>query len=129
MMTPKEIIYAKVGCPFTFRFILYVNEVARLSDFDIRVAKAGEASYDEIAGYLREKTGTPASFPTLETRDGDLVVGADNLIQLFAERHQASADAEIISYFNAHMAPATREILQSLRQANARIEELERDSS
>lgn len=55
--------------------------------------------------------------------------GADNLIQLFAERHQASADAEIISYFNAYMVPATREILQSLRQANARIEELERDSS
>lgn len=128
MTTRKEIIYAKVGCPFTFRFILFVNEVARLSDFDLRIAHAGDSSYDEITEYLQVQTGRAASFPTLETIEGEFVVGADNLIPLFARRYQTSADAEIISYFNAYMAPATRDILQRLHQANARIKELEEQS-
>ena len=126
MSHEKEIIYAKAGCPFTFRFILFVNEVSRLADFDIRIAKAGQSSYDEISGYLQEKTGEPASFPTLETTDGEFVVGSDNLIQLFAQRHDVPAEAAIISYFNEHMAPTTRDILQNLRRANERIAELER---
>ena len=41
-MAQGETIYAKAGCPFTFRFVLFVNDVDTLSNYTVRVAQAGE---------------------------------------------------------------------------------------
>ena len=125
-MAQGETIYAKVGCPFTFRFILFVNDVDTLSNYTIRVAQAEEASYDAMCSELEAATGAKASFPSMRLTTGEVLVGSERLMEHVAQRKGcASTSTPIMDYFNHHMAPASRSLLANLRAARARLAELE----
>ena len=125
-MTQGETIYAKAGCPFTFRFILFVNDVDTLSNYTLRVAQAGEASYDAMCSELEAATGAKASFPSMRLATGEVLVGSERLMEYVAQKNGCSSNpTPIVDYFNQYMAPASRSLLKQLRTAQARLAELE----
>ena len=124
-MPSREIIYAKAGCPFTFRFILFLNDVDTLSDYEIKVAHAGERSYEEITKELEEATGGKASFPSMRLASGDYLVGSERLIEWAAEKNGLSTKTSpIIEYFKQHMAPVNRQLFQKLRATQEELQAL-----
>ena len=125
-MTNQDIIYAKAGCPFTFRFILFLNDVDKLSKYEIRVAQAGNSSYEEIVKELESATGDKASFPTMKLANGDILVGSERLIEWVATKNRVSTEpSPIVDYFNQYMAPASRQLMKQLRAAQQQLKALE----
>ena len=125
-MAQGETIYAKAGCPFTFRFVLFVNDVDTLSNYTVRVAQAGEPSYDAICSELEAATGAKASFPSMRLATGEVLVGSERLMEYVAQRKDCSSTSTpVMDYFNQYMAPASRSLVTALRAAQARLAELE----
>ena len=125
-MAQGETIYAKAGCPFTFRFVLFLNDVDALSNYTLRVAQAGEPSYDAICAELEAATGARASFPSMRLATGEVLVGSERLMEFVAQRKGCSSTSTpVMDYFNQYMAPASRSLLTELRAARARLAELE----
>ena len=125
-MAQGETIYAKAGCPFTFRFILFVNDVDTLSNYTLRVAQGGDASYDAICSELEAATGAKASFPSMRLASGEVLVGSERLMEYVAQKNGCSSSSTpVLDYFNQYMAPANQSIFKQLRTAQARLAELE----
>ena len=125
-MPNRDIIYAKAGCPFTFRFILFLNDVDKISNYEIRVAQAGDPSSEVIVNELESATGDKASFPSMRLTNGDILVGSERLIEWVATKNGVSTEpSPIVDYFNQYMAPASRQLMQQLRAAQQKLKDLE----
>ena len=124
-MPNRDTIFAKAGCPFTFRFILFLNDVDTLSDYEIKVAQAGDRSYEEITRELEKATGDKASFPTIRLASGGYLVGSERLIEWAAAKNDLSTKVSpIIEYFDQYMAPANRQLFQKLRDTQEELQAL-----
>ena len=121
----KNKLFVKGGCPFSYKFIIFLNEINKLEDFDINVAHADEPSYEEITMYILEKSGQKASFPTVETDDGIFLVVSDELILHYSEIYKTNRDnIKMLNYWEKNMMPRMRNVIKQLREANERIESL-----
>jgi len=121
----KNKLFVKAGCPFSYKFIVYLNEINRLGDFELHVAHADEESYEEITMYILEKSGQKASFPTVESSDGIFLTGSDELIEHFSSFYNITRDnIEMLKYWENNMMPRMRNIMKQLREAKEKITEL-----
>jgi hypothetical protein len=121
----KNKLFVKAGCPFSYKFIVYLNEINRLGDFELHVAHADEESYEEITMYILEKSGQKASFPTVESSDGIFLTGSDELIKHFSSVYNITRDnIEMLKYWENNMMPRMRNIMKQLREAKEKITEL-----
>lgn len=126
MLKQKDILYVKGGCPFSYKFLIYLNETNHLSDFTIKVAHADQESYEEITNYLRKKTNNSASFPTVETLNGEFLSGSDELIQKYSEIYKIPRkDIKMIDYWENSMMPRMRNVMKQLRESNAKLADIE----
>ena len=104
----KNKLFVKGGCPFSYKFIIFLNEINKLEDFDINVAHADEPSYEEITMYILKKSGQKASFP------GDIL-----------SQYKTNRDnIKMLNYWEKNMMPRMRNVIKQLREANERIESL-----
>ncbi|MAT22910.1 MAG: hypothetical protein CML86_05370 [Rhodobiaceae bacterium] len=118
----KSKLFVKGGCPFSYKFIIFLNEINKLDDFEISVAHADASSYEEITMYILDKSGQKASFPTVETDEGIFLVGSDELILHYSEIYNKSRDdIKMLSYWENNMMPRMRNIIKQLREANEKI--------
>lgn len=118
----KSKLFVKGGCPFSYKFIIFLNEINKLDDFEISVAHADTSSYEEITMYILDKSGQKASFPTVETDEGILLVGSDELILHYSEIYNKSRDdIKMLSYWENNMMPRMRNVIKQLREANEKI--------
>jgi len=121
----KNKLFVKAGCPFSYKFIVYLNEINKLGDFELHVAHADEESYEEITMYILEKSGQKASFPTVESSDGIFLTGSDELIEHFSSVYNITRDnIEMLKYWENNMMPRMRNIMKQLREAKEKITEL-----
>lgn len=121
----KNKLFVKAGCPFSYKFIVYLNEINKLGDFELHVAHADEESYEEITMYILEKSGQKASFPTVESSDGIFLTGSDELIEHFSSVYYITRDnIEMLKYWENNMMPRMRNIMKQLREAKEKITEL-----
>jgi len=121
----KNKLFVKAGCPFSYKFIVYLNEINKLGDFELHVAHADEESYEEITMYILEKSGQKASFPTVESSDGVFLTGSDELIEHFSSVYNITRDnIEMLKYWENNMMPRMRNIMKQLREAKEKITEL-----
>jgi glutaredoxin len=121
----KNKLFVKAGCPFSYKFIVYLNEINKLGDFELHVAHADEESYEEITMYILEKSGQKASFPTVESSDGIFLTGSDELIEHFSSVYNITRDnIEMLKYWENNMMPRMRNIIKQLREAKEKITEL-----
>ena len=118
----KSKLFVKGGCPFSYKFIIFLNEINKLDDFEISVAHADASSYEEITMYIFDKSGQKASFPTVETDEGIFLVGSDELILHYSEIYNKSRDdIKMLSYWENNMMPRMRNVIKQLREANEKI--------
>lgn len=121
----KNKLFVKAGCPFSYKFIVYLNEINKLGDFELHVAHADEESYEEITMYILEKSGQKASFPTVESSEGIFLTGSDELIEHFSSVYNITRDnIEMLKYWENNMMPRMRNIMKQLREAKEKITEL-----
>ena len=121
----KNKLFVKAGCPFSYKFVVYLNEINKLGDFELHVAHADEESYEEITMYILEKSGQKASFPTVESSDGIFLTGSDELIEHFSSVYNITRDnIEMLKYWENNMMPRMRNIMKQLREAKEKITEL-----
>ena len=121
----KSKLFVKGGCPFSYKFIIFLNEINKLEDFEIGVAHADEPSYEEITMYILDKSGQKASFPTVETDEGIFLVGSDELISHYSEIYNKRRDdIKMLNYWEKNMMPRMRSVIKQLREANEKIASL-----
>lgn len=82
-MKQQNKIFLKRGCPFSFKFLLFVTEAGLLDQFEVVELSDGEAEMDQVRELLNEKLGK-ATFPTVETSEGKFINDSDALIDYFA---------------------------------------------
>jgi len=84
-MKPKA--YIKEGCPYSFKFLLFMAEANLLHVVDIIACDPADDEFEGIKEMLSRATGKPATFPTVEVEPSRYLSDSDHLIAHFAVRH------------------------------------------
>jgi hypothetical protein len=114
----KARAYLKDGCPFSFKFWLFMME-ARLDD-QIEVIRCNEndAAFERVKEKLSAALGKPASFPTVEVARDRYESDSDGLIRHYASK--AGIDVKrlpLLAFYSETILPQVEE-LHSLKEKN-----------
>ena len=82
--------YLRLDCPFSFKFLLFITEARILDKIKLVQCHLDDDNYKKINAMLEEKTGTKASFPTVEIEEGCYQAESDDLITYFAQKNNIS---------------------------------------
>jgi spore cortex formation protein SpoVR/YcgB (stage V sporulation) len=112
----KAKAYLKDGCPFSFKFWLFMVE-ARLDD-QIEVIRCNEddPAFERIKEKLSAALGKEASFPTVEVENGRYQSDSDALIRHYATK--AAVDMKrlpLLAFYKDSIMPQVEE-LHSLKE-------------
>ena len=89
-MTEKQYIakaYLLSGCPFSFKFLLFMTESQLLKQIEIITLDRKSDDFNSIVSNLEKLSGEKASYPTVEIEAGVFRSDSDQLIKYFAEKH------------------------------------------
>ena len=86
MTTPgfKPKAYLKEGCPYPFKYLLFMAEAALIDRIEIVRCDPDSADFDKTKDKLTQATGREATFPTVEIEPGRYLSDSDRLIDHFA---------------------------------------------
>jgi hypothetical protein len=88
----KPKAYLLNGCPFSFKFWLFMTE-ARLADqIEVIRCDPNEPSFEKTKAKLAQGSGKSATFPTVEVEPGRYQSDSDALIEQFASRNRVDAN-------------------------------------
>ena len=82
--------YVLLGCPFCFKFLLFMTEAGLLNEIDIVSYDKKQDDYEEKKLALAEATQAMVSFPMAEIEPGHFLADSDGLIQYYAEKHSVA---------------------------------------
>ena len=107
----KAKAYVKEGCPFSFKFLVFMTEAGLLDRIEIvRVAPDG-ASSEAVKERLQEHLGKPPTFPTVEVEAGHYMTDSDRIIEHFAERERLQPDEmPVLSFYKQTIFPKLLEL-------------------
>ena len=88
----KAKAYVKEGCPFSFKFLVFMTEANLLDEIDIVRLREGDADYETTKRKLGEHLGKAASFPTVEVEPNHYMTDSDRLIEHYAKRKELRPD-------------------------------------
>lgn len=109
----KPKAYVKEGCPFSFKFLVFLAEAQLLDDIDVERVSPEGPSLDTVKQHLSEELGKPATFPTVEVEPGRYVADSDRLIDLFAARAGVNVDSlPVLRFYKETMFPQLIELHQ-----------------
>jgi len=107
----KPKVYVKNGCPFSFKFLLFMTEAGLLDRIEIVRMDPADPSFEATKANLSEGLGKPATFPTVEIEPRRFISDSDRLIEHFAERENVRADAmPILSFYKETIYPQLLEL-------------------
>lgn len=82
----KAKAYLKEGCPFSFKFWLFMVESGLSDRIDVIRCNPEDPQFDELKARLAAGLGKPGTFPTVEIEPGRYESDSDELIQHYATR-------------------------------------------
>ncbi|HEX7081666.1 MAG TPA: glutathione S-transferase N-terminal domain-containing protein [Gammaproteobacteria bacterium] len=107
----KAKAYLKEGCPFSFKFLLFMTEAGLLDRIEIVRLRPDDPSFEETKARLAEGLGKRATFPTVEVEPGRYMSDSDRLIEHFAERYGARPDEmPVLSFYKQTIFPQVVEL-------------------
>jgi hypothetical protein len=107
----KAKAYVKEGCPFSFKFLVFMAEAKLLDALDIVRVREGDADYEDTKRELGERLGKPASFPTVEIEPGRYLTDSDRLIEHYAKREALGPDEmPVLSLYKQGILPKLFEL-------------------
>lgn len=102
----KPKVYVKEGCPFSFKYLLFMTEAGLLDRIEIVRLDPDEPSFDATKAQLSEGLGKSATFPTVEVERGRYMSDSDRLIEHFAEREGRRPDEmPVLSFYKETIFP------------------------
>lgn len=87
----KPSAYLKVGCPFSFKFLLFASEAHLLDSIEIVRCDPERPDFEHIKSKLEQATHAKASFPTVEVEPGVYKTDSDELIEYYVARNSVAA--------------------------------------
>jgi hypothetical protein len=82
--TFKPRAYLKEGCPYSFKYLLFMTEAGLLDQVEVVRCEPGTAAFDALKQELHEATGCEATFPTVEIAPQRYLSDSDKLIEHYA---------------------------------------------
>ena len=79
MFKPRA--YLKEGCPYSFKYLLFMTEAGLLDKVEVVRCDPETAAFDAVKQKLREATGREATFPTVEIAPHRYLSDSDELIE------------------------------------------------
>lgn len=89
----KPKAYLKDGCPYSFKFLLFMTEARLLDRIEVVRCDPDSAAFDDTKHRLARATGREATFPTVEIEPGRYLSDSDRLIDHFAHAYGADRGA------------------------------------
>jgi glutathione S-transferase len=83
----KPKAYLKDGCPYSFKYLLFMSEAGLVDRIDVVRCDPDSADFDKTKDRLARATGREATFPTVEIEPGRYLSDSDQLIDHFARVH------------------------------------------
>jgi len=80
----KPRAYLKEGCPFSFKFLLFMTEAGLLDQIRIVRVDAEGPEFERIKKELGKGLGKSATFPAAEIQPGKYLAETDRLIEHFS---------------------------------------------
>ena len=111
--TFKPKAYIKDGCPFSFKFLVFMAEGQLLDGIDIVRMREGDPTFAAKKEKLTEQLGKPATFPTVEVEPDRYLTDSDLLIEHFARRHELRPDdMPVLSFYKETIFPQLIELFK-----------------
>jgi glutathione S-transferase len=85
----KPTAYLKDGCPFSFKFWLFMVEAGLSDQIEVVRCDPDDPKFEELKAKLAAGLGKEATFPTVEVEAGRYLSDSDALIRHFATRNDA----------------------------------------
>ena len=87
----KAKAYLKEGCPFSFKFWLFMVEAGLADRIEVIRCNPDDPGFADIKARLTAGLGKPATFPTVEVEPGRYLSDSDALVEHFAAKHGVDA--------------------------------------
>ena len=102
----KPKAYLKDGCPYSFKYLLFMSEAGLVDRIDVVRCDPDLADFDSTKDRLARATGREATFPTVEIEPGRYLSDSDRLIDHFARVHAVDPAAlPALSFYNGTVFP------------------------
>lgn len=113
----KAKAYVKEGCPFSFKFLVFMAEAGLLERIEIVRMSPDDPSFEATKQRLAEKLGKPATFPTVEIEPGRYMADSDGLIEHYAGRERRDAGAlPVLAFYKQTIFPQLVELHRRERE-------------
>jgi hypothetical protein len=103
--------YLKVGCPYSFKFLLFMSEAKLLDRIDVVRCDPDDVNFASIKEKLAKALGKDATFPTVEIEPGRYESDSDRLISHYAKKHGVVAENLVaLSFYKDSIFPQLAEL-------------------
>jgi glutathione S-transferase-like protein len=87
----KPKAYIKEGCPFSFKFLLFVTEAGIADQLKVIRCNPQAPGFEAIKSKLQAGLHQPATFPTVEIEPNRYMSDSDALIEYFGSKRSIDA--------------------------------------
>ena len=103
--------YLKIGCPYSFKFLLFMSEARLLDRIDVVRCDPEDVNFASIKEKLAQALGKEATFPTVEVEPGRYEADSDRLISYYARKHSVVvANLTAFAFYKESIFPQLAEL-------------------
>jgi hypothetical protein len=109
----KAKAYVKHGCPFSFKFLVFMAEAGLLDRIEVVRMNPQDPGFEAEKEKLGKKLGKAVTFPTVEVEPGQYQTDSDRLIDRYAAEAGLKPDAQpVLSFYKQTIFPQLIELFQ-----------------
>lgn len=95
----KPKAYLLLGCPFCFKFLLFMTEARLLDQIEIVSVDPKDPGYEDLKAKIGQSTQEKVTFPNIEIEPGVFKFDTEKLIDYFAEKNHAEKDQPVLAFY------------------------------
>src|SRR5690606_36683793 len=116
--------YLLLGCPFCFKFLLFMTEGGLLDQIEVVALDHGSPEYGALEAELEQRAGRALSFPTVETEPGVIKTDTQALIAHFrASNGLDDASLPVLDFYLKGLFQNVVNLYQEIMALKARLNE------
>jgi hypothetical protein len=103
--------YLKEGCPYSFKFALFMAEAGLKDHFDLRRLDPDQPDFDATKDKISAALGGKMTFPTVEVEPGRYESDSDRLIERYARQHGIDVrQLPVLAFYRETILPQLEEL-------------------
>jgi hypothetical protein len=109
----KAKAYVREGCPFSFKFLVFMAEAGLLDRIEIVRMRPSDPGFDAEKEKLGKRLGKAVTFPVVEVELGKYLTDSDQLIERYAAEAGLKPDTQpVLSFYKQTIFPQLIELFQ-----------------